>query len=201
MTTKPIEKGCFFYIYFMFIITLKFSEKYLYLILLILFLLTSDFANSSNDEYYVKSLFVERFTRYIEWPTNSDVNNISKPFVIGVYGDSPITTQLEILANKTKIKNKTIRIKKYDEIGQISDCNILFICSGERKSISKIITQIGSNPILTVSDDANFVNYGIMINMFIEGSNVKFDINEGTMKKAGLKASYQLLKLAMRLIN
>ncbi len=180
---------------------MKFSEKYTYLILLILFLFTGAFVNSSNDEYYVKSLFVERFTRYIEWPTNSDVNNISKSFVIAVYGDSPIISNLENLAIKIKIKEKSIRITKCDEISQISDCNILFICSDERKSIAKIITQIGSKPILTVSDNSNFVNYGIMINMYIEGSNVKFDINELYMRKAGLKASYQLLKLAKRVIN
>ena len=184
--------------YFSILPTNKF--KYNSHILFIGFLFLCSFT-AITDEYAIKAQFIERFTRYIEWPSNNEFNNRSKPFIIGIMGESPLYAQLELLSTKLRIKDKPIKVKYIEDPSHVEDCHVVFICSSEKKHIAKIVVALKDKPILTISDNESFTKYGIMINMFVENNNIRFIINEAVMDKVGLKASYQLLKLAKKVIN
>jgi hypothetical protein len=53
-------------------------------------------------------------------------------------------------------------------------------------------------PVLTVGETERFTQTGGMINFIMEGNKIRFEINDETAKKAGLKISSKLLSLALR---
>ena len=62
------------------------------LIIIIIFVLPC-FAQES--EYQIKAIFLEQFTRFIEWPISSPVSDTTKPFIITVIGENPFGPILE----------------------------------------------------------------------------------------------------------
>ena len=89
-------------------------------------LLASSFAviQSEVEEYAAKAAFIYNFTKFVEWGDNS-MNNTST-FNIGVLGDSPIIKPLQDLSVNKKINNKKINIVRYNSIGDVKGCHILF---------------------------------------------------------------------------
>jgi YfiR/HmsC-like len=153
-------------------------------------------AGTEAPEYEVKAEFLERFTRFIDWPLEGD----EKPFTIGVIGRNPFGAYLDRVVASHKIKGRQPEIRYVDDLTQIDRCQVLFIAASERDRLPKILARTGSRPILTVSDSAGFASAGVLINFYTAAETVRFEINEAAVEKSGLKVSAQLLKLA-RLIE
>lgn len=171
-----------------------FRNKTLITILIILFSYQS---NSQSVEYMVKASFIEKFARFTDWGTNME----GEFFVITILGESPFSGELEKMAKKIKIKNKTIKINYIDDYRDIKDCQVLFICSSEANKLPKIIKFIEHMNILTVSDTPGFCKKGIQTNFYIDKSDtIKFEINPTALNKAKLTIDMQLLSLG-KIIN
>jgi hypothetical protein len=74
-------------------------------IVLTTLLLTSMLQTNAQVNYKIHSLFMYKFTQYIEWPANSG------DFVIGVIGNSPIISELESIAATKKVDTRNIAAK------------------------------------------------------------------------------------------
>jgi hypothetical protein len=143
-------------------------------------------------EYRVKAELLERFTRFVEWPSGAG----RADFVIGVVGRNPFHTYLDELASSRRIKGKTVRIQQIRGAADVTSCDILFIAASERAALPAILGQVGARPILTVGDTEGFATSGVAINFYNVGETVRFEINEAALSRHGLRASSKLLKLA-----
>lgn len=180
------------------------KKRKIWVVLLFLILNLHISANALEEEYVVKSVFLNHFADYIDWPEESGVTDRSKPFVIAVIGSNPFGSSLDQVYKKVRIKNKkvTVRfIKDVKEIGE-SQCNLLFIPKTGKKKLSEIILFTKDRPILTVGDSKGYAGSGIHINFFqTKENNLGFDINQRAMKEAGLNVSVRLLELARDVIE
>jgi hypothetical protein len=77
---------------------------------------------------------------------------------------------------------------------------MLFIASSAAEILSEILSNTRDKPILTVSDTNGFAAKGVLINFFLAGDKIKFEINEKAVHESGLVMSYRLLNLA-RIVN
>ncbi len=145
-------------------------------------------------EYRVKAEFLERFTRFIEWPPRSGSERPT--FVIGVAGQNPFGPYLQQLASERRIKGKPVEIRTITDMAQTDGCDLLFISGSERAHLPAILGITGSKPILTVSDTPGFCAAGVLINFYSANDTVHFEINEAAVEKSGLKLSSKLLKIA-----
>jgi len=58
------------------------QAKHLLVVMLVLNLPAISMAQ--QGEYKIKAAFLEKFTRFIEWPESSNMSDKSKPFIISV---------------------------------------------------------------------------------------------------------------------
>jgi hypothetical protein len=144
-------------------------------------------------EYQVKAEFIERFTRFIDWPAGSESRG---NFHIGVIGDNPFNGYLDKMAALHKIHNRTVQIHAITDLSQIDSCQLLFIGASERERLKRILAHTESKPILTIGDTNGYAAAGVIINFYTVGENVRFEVNEGAIERSGLKVSAKLLKLA-----
>jgi hypothetical protein len=147
-------------------------------------------------EYQLKAEFMERFTRFIEWPAASPVNDEKTPFAICVAGDDPFGPFLRNLAATRRIKTKTIAVRPVSTSASFDGCHILFIPAAERAHAADIVRRTSDRPILTVSESNGLGQAGVMINFFEAADKVRFEINPRSAEKSGLRISSKLLKLA-----
>jgi len=152
---------------------------------------------AQTGEYNIKAVFIERFTRYIEWPEESAVSDTSQPFVLGIIGKNPFGSVLEEIYSTQRIRKKKVIIRYISKLDEIKGCNLLFLSESEKKELSKILSFSRKRPILTVSDTKDFAGKGVAINFVIIEGKIKFEINKSAIDNVGLKVSSQLLKLAI----
>lgn len=144
-------------------------------------------------EYEVKAEFLERFTRFIDWPADSEPGG---RFVIGVLGRSPFNGYLERMAAERKIKGRPVEIRYLVDPAQVDACQIVFITASERERLKRILARTATKPILTVGDSDGYATAGVLINFYDAGDTVRFEVNEAAVERSGLHVSSKLLKLA-----
>lgn len=167
-------------------------------IIFILFFLISInlFSSEILEENKVKSIYLERFTRFIDWKPSSETDDHNTPFIIVIFGKSSFSSALDNVYSKTKIKNKKVIINYIDDLSDLPYCHIIIIGEDMEKKIPRINEIAKERNILTISNSTGFAHKGIMINFYKEDKKIKFEINEKKVRDAGFKINYLLLKAA-----
>jgi hypothetical protein len=164
----------------------------------IMILLSSLPLSSIEDEYYRKAALFKILSQYIQWPKNSDVNDPSKPFVIGVIGNNPFGSILETAYSReeNKIKDKKVEIRYILKKEEIESCHILFISKSIDKELEEILAITRGKPILTIGETKGFAEKGVLFNLYIKRNEIRFEINALALRESRLIPSSQLLSVA-----
>jgi hypothetical protein len=94
------------------------------------------------------------------------------------------------------IDGKSVVAKRILTPQDASNCRVLFISSSEETRLKQILVVLRGTSALTVSDLPQFTQRGGMVQFFLEGNRVRFDVNLTTAEQAGLTLSSELLKVA-----
>jgi hypothetical protein len=151
-------------------------------------------AQNNESISNLKAAFIYNFTKYIIWDDNSDGDK--NKFTVGVIGKSPITAALQQIAATSTVNNKRIQIQVFDKPEEITYCNILFIPAGNPFPLKSILNKVRTGT-LTISEQKDFAKEGTAFNFVVINRKLKFETNLQSLQAAGLKASSQLLKLAI----
>ena len=100
------------------------------------------------------------------------------------------------IAKTNTIKDRRIVVRHFARPEDIRFCQLLFIAKKQPYPLSSILNQSGRG-ILTVSEEDGFGKQGTAFNFVIINDKLKFEANLKAIDEAGLKASSQLLKLAI----
>lgn len=171
----------------------RYSVKILFMILIPLFLYAQ---TETFSEYEVKSAFLEKFTRFIEWPADSKIYDKDKPFIICIIGESPIKSFVEKMFAKLKIKNKKVEVRFISKPGEIDGCDLLFIAQSEFERVDQIMSYTANRPILSIGDEIKFIKKGVLITLYVNNSRVNFEIDQDAVKNSGLYFSSFLINLS-----
>ena len=144
------------------------------------------------EEYALKAAFIYNFTKYIEWNSS----NNGDEFTIGVLGYSPIIKYLADIAQTKTVNGKKIVIKQFYKPDEIRFCHLLFIPEQSTISLPTILSRVGKGT-LTVSEEDGYAAQGTALNFVLVNNKLKFESNIKAFDTAGLKASSDLLKLAI----
>ena len=74
-------------------------------------------------------------------------------------------------------------------------CHILFISRSEKSALPNILSALAGSSVLTVSETDGFCEQGGMINFYLQGRKVRFEINAGAAKRASIRMSSQFMSL------
>lgn len=146
-------------------------------------------------EYEIKVEFIKRFADYVEWPAQAFASDTGA-FNICTLGDGPLRRQMHAKLSRGRIKERRIAVRTLKSAQEAGGCHVLYIAPSERAEVGNIVRDLGRAPILTIGDTAGFGKHGVLINMFLEGSRIRFAINAAASKAKGLSVSSKLLVLA-----
>lgn len=175
---------------------------------------------AAEKEYQVKAAFIYNFIKFTDWPQEKmrDTNDLIN---IGVIGNKDFIKAFDPIKEQ-RIKNRRIVIKYFDGFGKIKDskkkdnslqnsqieaikkCHVLFFCisnSEEIENSEQILKTLEGSSVLTVGEMAGFIEAGGVINLFIEGAKVRFEVNMKASDKNKLTISSSLLRLAARIVK
>jgi hypothetical protein len=145
-------------------------------------------------EYQVKAVYLYNFSHFIYWPDK--LLEEKSQFYICVLGKNPFNNVLDYVASKEKFNDKPIKIKQFDNVKEIDECQILFISQSEKANLQSIFEQLDKH-ILTVSDIPDFIEQGGMIKFYTNRKNqVRLAIEPDKLREAGLQADANLLRIS-----
>jgi YfiR/HmsC-like len=156
--------------------------------------------SDSEETIQAEAGCLVNFPRFIEWPSGS-FQSPAAPFVIGIVGRNPFGLDLARLAWEASARGRAIEVRQFRLGDDLHACQILFIGWPNQKIVMQILTSLEGSSVLTVSDASGFVNWGGMIEFTHQGEKVRFAVNDQVVKRAGIKASSNLLKLASQVIE
>jgi hypothetical protein len=151
-------------------------------------------AEVAAPEYDIKAAFLFNFTKFVEWPPTAFTDEHS-PLKICVLGENPFGKILRVLTEE-EATGRRLSLIHLDRLNSLETCHVLFVSRSERDRLPQVLAAVHSAPVLTVSDVPGFIDQGGMINFILEGSKVRFEVNQEAAERAGLKISSRLLALA-----
>jgi hypothetical protein len=151
-------------------------------------------ARAESREYQIKAAFLVNFMQFVTWPTNTFASE-DAPFCVGVLGNDPFGPALDRTVQGEIVNHHKIIVKRWQRIEDCKDCQMVFVCRSEEKNLPGILTALDSGPVLTVSEMRGFARRGGIINFYLEGNKVRFEINPLVARRSKLKISAQLLSL------
>jgi len=147
-----------------------------------------------SKEYQLKAAFLFNFAQFVKWPTDS-FTDADAPFCIGILGDDPFGAALEETVRGETINNHRLTVVRAQRMEDLKDCQIIFVCRSEEDHVGEILSQIGTRPVLTVSEVDSFARNGGDIDFYLSDGKVRFEINPQSAQRCGLRISSQLLSL------
>jgi hypothetical protein len=160
-------------------------------------LLAPSVAHAQISAEEARSVIIERFTRFIEWPPASLPANA--PFVVCIEGTGGTADRLESMARARKFKERTCEVRRLRPGSAVNGCHLLYIAPTEGPRLAEVLDTVGDKPILTVADTAGFAQRGVLINVFQEqrqtGRYLGFEINMTKVRTSKLVWSSKLLRL------
>jgi hypothetical protein len=170
------------------------------LVFTLIFSLISIAGFAQANIYVLKAVYLEKFSRFVTWPEECEMENVNKPFIIGVIGKTPLYKNLEQIYSIQKINKKKVIIKKILQYHEIEDCHILVIAESERKNLNNIISFTKKLNVVTVGDSPKFAEKGVLINFIEEKNKLKFEINESAVLESPIQMSFYLMNSA-KIVN
>ncbi len=147
----------------------------------------------SADE--VKAAFLYRFGTYVEWPS---VGPPGDAITIAILGAPSIATQLAAYLPGRTIQGHPVAVRPIRRIEDVGDAQLLFIGEERSSMLTELIDRLGKRPVLVVTDAADGLAHGAMVNFQLVEQRVRFEISLRKAQDVGLMLSSRLLSAAIR---
>jgi hypothetical protein len=147
-----------------------------------------------SREYDIKAAFIYNFITFTEWPASA-FHSAESPYVIGVAGEDPFGSALDMIVNGERIKGRPLVVRRFRRVDDAHNCHILFISSSELRRLPDLLRRLRGLPVLTVSDLPGFTAAGGGIG-FVSTAKIGLTINPSAIRAGQLTISSKLLRLA-----
>jgi YfiR/HmsC-like len=163
--------------------------------LLLLALLLSPSQAAPPADYAVEAAYLTKLAPFVEWPADTFPGPTS-PLVICVVGYDPFGVLLDHLAGNQPAGSRPAIVRRLRFAARDSACHVMFIGGSDTQSVAHALEIVQKRPILTVTDDEIEQDARGIIHFVVEGSRVRFDIDDASAAESGLTVSSKLLGLA-----
>lgn len=146
------------------------------------------------SEAQLRAAYLVNFLKYVEWPA------ANAGATICVLGRDTLAAPLATYEGRA-ILGRVIRIRRVNQPDQLADCQEVFVPEGDEERFAGAIRNLGRQPVLTVGENARFVEQGGGVALVRVDNRLVFDVNLGALQRAGLKVSPQMLRLARDVVG
>lgn len=144
-------------------------------------------------EYQVKAAFLVNVLQFVDWPAPGPSSPEQARFC--VVGELPEPGAFDELRGEFLL-GKPLQIRRAPPIEELRACQVVFIGASEDRRLAKILATLRGSGALTVGDTAGYAERGVVVNFYTEDRKIRFEINAGAARQAGLKISAKLMRLA-----
>jgi hypothetical protein len=136
------------------------------------------------EEYDLKAAFLFNLAKFVRWPA-ANFSRDDSPIVIGVRGDDALESFGRMLRDKSIAQHK-ILVQRLERVEDVKNCHIAFISRAEKDQVAEWAMAGKSAAVLTVGETQGFLEQGGMIRFSTQSDELRLEINEQGIRRAGL---------------
>ena len=153
---------------------------------------SSAFAQSQEQ---IKAAFLFNFARYVEWPETA-FDGPEAPVRICMVRARVFADLVSRSVSGKSVGIRSVAVEDRSNPERSGGCHILYIGDDLGPPGSDAGSGLGGGHVFTVGDREGFAAQGGIANFIRVGNKIRFEINPNAAKRAGLKISSRLLRLA-----
>jgi hypothetical protein len=157
-------------------------------------------AAAAGSEERVKAAYLFRVLNYVDFPPRSG-ERAAAPYVVGVLEDEIVADDLVQLVAGKQVNGRDIVVRRLAAGSPPGSVDVLFISRSERARQPSLLKQLRSAPVLTVTETAEALEQGSVMNFRIVDGHVRFEISLPAADRAGIRLSSRLLALAVKVVK
>jgi len=142
----------------------------------------------------VKAEFVLRFPEFVSWPKDSPSNVEAAPIVVCLSPQNKLASNMTQGPPHPGQRPRRVTVRQLQTMDEVTGCDAVYL---EGTDVT-VLDSLAARPVLTVGDQPGFCQRGGIINLLVIDGRVRFEINLGRARQAGLRIDSQLLRLATR---
>lgn len=156
-------------------------------------------AQGKPSEYAVKAAYLLDFGKFLR--TSPLVEAQRKTFDICILGEDPFGQVLDSLAANETLNDRPVRVVRLKRPEDGGGCAIAYVSASEGKRTEQDVEVLAAGQTLTVSDKADFLQSGGMIQFLLLSDHVRFAVNLQPVRRSQLQLSSDLLRVATSVVN
>jgi len=149
---------------------------------------------NAQDKFKNQAMFLFNFTRMNAWPQEAQ----SGDFIIGVYGSSPIFNEIQAIADSRQVGSRKIVVKQFNDISEISACQMIYVSSNQARNIEAITQKLKSDKIATllITENRNSLSNGAAVNFVLDDNRQRYEVSEANARSLGVTLGSDMVRLA-----
>lgn len=149
----------------------------------------------AESEGQVKAAFLFNFARYVEWPPET-FEGEAAAIRLCVIGETAFQRIIAETISGRSVGTRQVAVEKVEGLEAAEACHLLFLDAGVPLPPSVVADRLGGHAVFTISDRPGFAADGGVANFIFVDQKIRFEINPAAARRAGLKISSSLLRLA-----
>ena len=152
-----------------------------------------------KPDFEVKAGIITRIIQHCDWPEDSLLSHPDGHFIIGSFEEDDVISYLQQRTAHRRIKDKEVKFILIKNDEDIKECHMIYINDISKKKLKSVLEIIGDLPILTVGDDEELAENGVMVGMYKTSKKMAFSVNHTNLRKNHLHLHSRVLSLADRI--
>jgi hypothetical protein len=161
---------------------------------LLLLLMPVD-AALADEASELRAVFIAKIVHFVEWPEGAFETD-TDPIRVGVVGDLPYFDALDRVLATAESSGRSFVVRRLPGLEQASLAHIVIVADESRGAQRRAARALESMPVLSIGPSFRFAEYGGTIGMELYQGKIAFDVNHSAARRAGLRISSKVLRLA-----
>jgi hypothetical protein len=144
----------------------------------------------------MKAAFLYKFGKFVDWPAAS-FSSPAAPLELCVVGADAVAKALAETVRGKTIAERPLLVHRPSPADDLARCHLVFVGAADPKALGRIADRLGQRPTLIVAEAPEAAaGRGAAVNLVVEASRIRFEINPDAAERRGLRVSSKLLSLA-----
>jgi len=157
---------------------------------------TSVLCAQTFSEYRVKAAYLYNFVKLAQWP-DGVLPSAPSPLVFCVFGaDDDFVEALRTTTAGKPIGERPISVKAARSARELRSCQLVFFRAAEQTRVPDAVASLAGSSALLVGEQEDFLASGGMINLSLEDSKVRFQVNTAALDRARIRYDASFLAMA-----
>jgi hypothetical protein len=143
------------------------------------------------DDLQVKAAMLLNLLKFVEWPRAAAAELRVCALRVPV-----LSAAVDAAARVGGPAGRSIAVRDERREADLATCDVVILGPDSDDAVEPLAGRLGEAGVLTVAETEGFAARGVMVNFVLDAGRVRFEVNLEAVRRARLRLSSKLLRLA-----